>query len=291
MKPLVKTDWLLKNLNKVRIFDATWHLPGSGKNAQDEFNETHIPGAKFFDIDKNSDLNSKLPHIMPKAHQWKNIISNYGVKNDDHIVIYDNSELYSSCRVWFSFIYFGHNPNLISVLNGGFKKWLKENKVVTSKTENFNKSDYLVEEKENLIIKKKDVDSNMNTKKFFMLDARSRERFLGKVKDVRPFLRDSSVFVLPSYYREGVPKSILEAMAMGRPIITCDSIGCRETVRNKKNGFLINPKDVRSLYLKMKLLIDKPELIKTMSLESIKFSKTFDVKDVNLKIIRSMKII
>ena len=69
--------------------------------------------------------------MMPKANQWKNIISNYGVKNDDHIVIYDNSELYSSCRVWFSFIYFGHNPNLISVLNGGFKKWLKENKVVT----------------------------------------------------------------------------------------------------------------------------------------------------------------
>ena len=115
--------------------------------------------------------------------------------------------------------------------------------------------------------------------------------FLGKVKDVRPFLRDSSVFVLPSYYREGVPKSSLEAMAMGRPIITCDSIGCRETVRDKKNGFLINPKDVKSLSLKMKLLIDKPELIKTMSLESIKYSKTFDVKDVNLKIIRSMKII
>ena len=116
-------------------------------------------------------------------------------------------------------------------------------------------------------------------------------KYSGKVKDVRPFLRDSSVFVLPSYYREGVPKSSLEAMAMGRPIITCDSIGCRETVRKNKNGFLIKPKDVNTLSLKMKLLIDKPELIKTMSLESIKFSKTFDVKDVNLKIIRSMKII
>ncbi len=115
--------------------------------------------------------------------------------------------------------------------------------------------------------------------------------FLGKVKDVRPFLRESSVFVLPSYYREGVPKSSLEAMAIGRPIITCDSIGCRETVLHNKNGFLINPKDVKSLCLKMKLFIDKPELIKTMSLESIKFSKKFDVKDVNLKIIRSMKII
>ena len=62
-------------------FDATWHLPGSGKNAQGEL-INHIPGAKFFDIDKNSDLNSKLPYMMPKANQWKNIISNYGVKND-----------------------------------------------------------------------------------------------------------------------------------------------------------------------------------------------------------------
>ena len=130
MKPLVETAWLLKNLDKVRVFDATWYLPGSNKNAQIEFDKTHIPGAKFFDIEKNSDLDNKLPHMMPKASQWKNIISNYGVKNNDHVIIYDNSELYSSCRVWFSFIYFGHNPNLVSVLNGGFKKWLIENKVV-----------------------------------------------------------------------------------------------------------------------------------------------------------------
>ena len=109
---------------------------------------------------------------------------------------------------------------------------------------------------------------------------------MGKVKDVRPFLRESSVFVSPSYYREGVPKSSLEAMAIGRPIITCDSIGCRETVLNNKNGFLINPKDIKSLSLKMKLFIDKPELIQTMSLESINFSKTFDVKDVNLSLIQ-----
>ena len=115
--------------------------------------------------------------------------------------------------------------------------------------------------------------------------------YLGKVKDVRPFLRESSVFVLPSYYREGVPKSSLEAMAIGRPIITCDSIGCRETVLENKNGFLVNPKNIKSLSLKMKLFIDKPELIQTMSLESINFSKTFDVKDVNRKIINSMKII
>ena len=60
--------------------------------------------------------------MMPDKEQWENIISNFGVKKSDHIIIYDNSDLYSSCRLWFSFIYFGHNVNQVSVLNGGLKK-------------------------------------------------------------------------------------------------------------------------------------------------------------------------
>lgn len=114
--------------------------------------------------------------------------------------------------------------------------------------------------------------------------------YKGKVKDVRPFLKESSIFVLPSYYREGVPKSSLEAMAMGRPIITCDSIGCRETVKHNKNGFLVPPKNINLLVLKMKLFIDNPELIRRMSSESIIFAKEFDVREVNAKIIKTMKI-
>ena len=56
-------------------------------------------------------------------------------------------------------------------------------------------------------------------------------------RDVRPYIEQCSVFVLPSYYREGLPRVIQEAMAIGRPIITCDSVGCRETVEQQKMDF------------------------------------------------------
>ena len=56
------------------------------------------------------------------------ILSELGIKNSDHMIIYDNSNTVSSCRVWYTFLYFNHNPNLVSVLDGGLKKWLKEKK-------------------------------------------------------------------------------------------------------------------------------------------------------------------
>lgn len=70
---------------------------------------------------------------------------------------------------------------------------------------------------------------------------------LGFLDDVRPAIADADFLVLPSYYREGVPRSVLEAMSMGKPIITTDNVGCRDTVEEGKNGFLISPRNVASL--------------------------------------------
>ena len=64
--------------------------------------------------------------------------------------------------------------------------------------------------------------------------------YLGKLDDVRPAIIDCSVFVLPSFYREGTPRTILEALAVGRAVITTDAPGCRETVVEGRNGFLIS---------------------------------------------------
>ena len=131
MKQLVTTEWLEKNINKVKILDATWCLPNSGRNAEEEFKENHIKNSIFFDIDKNSKQNSSLPHMLPSNKEWENIVSNLGINNSDHIIIYDNSDVFSSCRVWYTFIYFGHNSDLVSVLDGNFMKWLKENRPVS----------------------------------------------------------------------------------------------------------------------------------------------------------------
>jgi glycosyltransferase involved in cell wall biosynthesis len=106
--------------------------------------------------------------------------------------------------------------------------------------------------------------------------------YLGHQKDVRPFLASSSVFVLPSYYREGTPRTILEALAMGKPIITTDSPGCRETVLHEKNGFLIPIKDVEALTNAMRYFIERPETIRQMGEASYQLAKQkFDVRLVN----------
>ena len=104
----------------------------------------------------------------------------------------------------------------------------------------------------------------------------------GHVADVRPYLAQASVFVLPSYYREGVPRSIQEAMAMARPIITTDAPGCRETVVPGVNGFLVPVRDVDAIVSAMERFIKEPELIERMGKESRRIAEErFDVHNIN----------
>lgn len=87
--------------------------------------------------------------------------------------------------------------------------------------------------------------------------------FRGRLADVRPIIADCSVYVLPSY-REGTPRTVLEAMAMGRPIITTNAPGCRETVVDGVNGFLVSTKSVDALESSMQRFIDDPSLLAKM---------------------------
>lgn len=113
---------------------------------------------------------------------------------------------------------------------------------------------------------------------------------LGKQTDVRPALQDSSVYVLPSY-REGTPRSVLEAMAMSRPIITTDAPGCRQTVEDGKNGFLVPIKDAATLYQAMLKFVERPSLVATMGAESLSMVREkFDVWQVNEAMLRVMQL-
>ncbi len=116
--------------------------------------------------------------------------------------------------------------------------------------------------------------------------------YLGKTDDVRPYLAKTSVFVLPTYYREGTPRSILEAMSTGRAIITTDAPGCRETVISGQNGYLIPIKDVDALVDAMEKFIIQSDMIKTMGTKSRQFAEEkFDVHKVNKQMLTTMKII
>ena len=197
---LVDTSWLENNLNNVKIIDCSWHMPQTGRNGFEEFKKQHIPNSIFFDLDKNSKLNTDLPHMLTDKISWEKIVSEMGIKNEDKIVIYDNSDVISSCRCWYNFIYFGHNPERVHVLDGGLKKWKRENRATNNNLLNIKKSNYKANEKKELVKNKIDIDENISLKKFTVIDARSKERFEGKIPEPRKGLRSGSIknsFCLP----------------------------------------------------------------------------------------------
>lgn len=112
--------------------------------------------------------------------------------------------------------------------------------------------------------------------------------FLGRLSDVRPAIQACSVYVLPSY-REGTPRTVLEAMAMGRSIITTDAPGCRETVIDGDNGFLVPVKSVDALVAVMERFIKEPNLLERMGKRSRQIAEDkYDVHKVNAVMIREM---
>lgn len=114
--------------------------------------------------------------------------------------------------------------------------------------------------------------------------------YLGEADDVRPYLRRSTVFVLPSY-REGRSRAALEALAMGLPIITTDRPGCRETVVDGANGYLVESKNVDSLAAAMEAIIRDPDVVDRMGVESRKIAlEKYDVDLVNAGILQSLSL-
>jgi thiosulfate/3-mercaptopyruvate sulfurtransferase len=193
MNQLVSTEWLDKNLDKVKVLDASWHLPNIERNALEEYKSNHITNSIFFDIDKNSNQNTGLPHMLPSKKEWENIISNFGIDNSAHIVVYDNSEVFSSCRVWYTFLYFGHNPDLISVLDGNFEKWKNEKRSTSKQIKKINRSVYTASENSQLVLDKDQINKNIISKRFQLIDARGEQRFLGLHPEPRKELKSGNI--------------------------------------------------------------------------------------------------
>ncbi|MBM9538611.1 glycosyltransferase family 4 protein [Desulfobulbus alkaliphilus] len=116
--------------------------------------------------------------------------------------------------------------------------------------------------------------------------------YLGQLEDVRPAFADCSIYVLPSYYREGTPRTVLEAMSMGRAIITTDAPGCRETVVNGDNGFLVPVRSIEALETAMLQFIVDPDLAPRMGLRSRQIAEEkYDVHKVNAVMLQEMGIV
>lgn len=181
--------YLLSTEKNIRILDATYALPGSGKNPFQAYLSRHIEGAQFFDIDVVADQESALPHMLPSPDYFAACASALGISNDDHVVIYDQSGCYmASARVWWMFRTFGHER--VYVMEGGLYSWVARGfRTVEGAPEAPEPTHYTARFRPELVVSRNDLMDNLETKKTLVLDARSAERFAGEAPEPRAGLR------------------------------------------------------------------------------------------------------
>lgn len=103
------------------MLDATLFLPGDPRDAKAIFAERRIPGAAFFDIEEISELDSPLPHMLPRPEKFSSRVRKLGAGDGTRVIVYDNQGLFSAARVWWMFRVMGHED--VVVLDGGFPAW------------------------------------------------------------------------------------------------------------------------------------------------------------------------
>ena len=188
-KTLVSTDWLATHLADpdLRVLDASWYLPDMARNARNEYDAAHIPGARFFDIDEISDQRSNLPHMAPPPEKFISRLRAMGVGDGHQVVVYDGHGLLSAARVWWLFRLMGKTD--VAVLDGGFPKWLAEGRAVEDMPPVMRDRHMTVQRQAGLV---KDVTQVAHASKLGeaeIIDARSAPRFRGDAAEPRPGLR------------------------------------------------------------------------------------------------------
>lgn len=191
---LVTTDWLAGRLNdpNIAIVDASWHMPATGRNPSAEFRERHIPGARYFDIDKIADTNVPLPHMAPDADHFARSVGALGIGSGQHVICYDtNGGAGAAMRAWWLFRLFGHTR--VSVLAGGLGKWLAENRTVETGEPAMRRNVFSAHFNSRLVRGIDDVRTNVGAAREQLVDVRSAGRFNATEPEPRPGLRGGHI--------------------------------------------------------------------------------------------------
>ncbi|MEM9870399.1 MAG: 3-mercaptopyruvate sulfurtransferase [Pseudomonadota bacterium] len=188
-KTLVSTQWLAKHLKDpdLRVLDASWYMPDSGRDARAEYEAGHIPGARFFDIDEISDARSDMAHMAPPPEKFMSRMRSMGVGDGHQVVVYDGSGLLSAARVWWTFRLMGHRD--VAVLDGGFPKWQAEGRDIEDLPPVI-KDRHLTARFQNHLVR--DVTQVSRASKLGspqIVDARAAARFRGDAPEPREGLR------------------------------------------------------------------------------------------------------
>lgn len=245
-KVLVSTDWLSSRLSdpEIRILDATWYLPNVDRDAKAEYDQSHIPNARFFDIDEVSDHRSDLPHMVPPVEKFMSKVRKLGVGDGHQIVIYDSHGLFSAARVWWLFKVMGQKN--VAVLDGGLPKWLREGRTVDSSSPLIRDRHMFVKYHNEMVKDVTQVSSASKLGDFEILDARSAGRFRGEEPEPRPGLRaghipgSKNIFYGDLLNEDGTLKSqdkLVEhfkakAVNLDKPVITSCGSGVTAAIIN-----------------------------------------------------------
>ncbi len=180
-----------KNQKNVVILDASLHM--DGRDAKAEFIEKHIIDAQFFDIKDFCDPHTDVPNMLlldEKIISEK--LGKLGIRNDYKIILYDNSKSYSACRALWMFKVFGHNPQLLYILDGGFEAWERDGGKIDAGEPFFSSKTYNVQLQKQFISTLQDIKHNLGASTHQIIDVRHPVRFAGG-PEPRPGLRQGHI--------------------------------------------------------------------------------------------------
>ncbi len=186
--PLVSTAWLAERLDApdIRVIDATWLMPGSDREARDDYAAAHIPGAVFFDIDEIADTANPLPHMLPSAAKFASRAKALGLGDGSRIVAYDQTGLTSAARAWWMFRVMGHKE--VVVLDGGLPKWIAEGRPVDDRVPPARERHFSARLDHELLRDRPGVARALDGGREQVVDARPAARFRGEAPEPRPGL-------------------------------------------------------------------------------------------------------
>lgn len=190
---LVSVDWLVRHLDdpRVRVVDASWHMPSANRNAAAEFEQGHIPGAAFFDIDRIADPDAELPHTLPSAADFARAVGALGIDNGSHVVVYDSRGLFSAPRAWWMFRVFGHEA--VGILDGGLPAWTQAGQPLEAGQPSIQPQVFSARFQADRVWSLDDMRQNLESAEAAMLDARPEGRFAGRDPEPRPGLRSGHI--------------------------------------------------------------------------------------------------
>jgi thiosulfate/3-mercaptopyruvate sulfurtransferase len=193
MDSLVSTEWLERELGApdLKIIDATTFLPGSGRDGRAEFEQAHIPGAVYLDIDDVSDGDSPFPHMMPTAAKFASRMQSLGARDGARFVVYDNSPLHSAARIWWMLRTFG--AHYVALLDGGFQKWTAEARPVEHGREHHRHGHFTAFLDDGAVVDKLEVLDLVGAGTHEIVDARGAGRFAGTEAEPRAGLASGHI--------------------------------------------------------------------------------------------------